>query len=353
MQNGRDSNGPGSPGNSAFGRTRPEAREAVALAENWDVTALGELLVDFTRNGVSAQGNGLFEANPGGAPCNVLAMLTKLGKRTAFIGKVGRDMFGDMLGSVLESLRIDTRGLVRDPSAHTTLAFVQTAPDGDRDFSFYRDPGADCLLRAEEVEDSLLRRTRAFHFGSLSLTHPQARAATRAAVAAAQTAGALISFDPNLRVPLWENLDFAREQMLWGCGQCDMLKVSDEELRFLTGCEDIDKGQRKLRARCPGVRLLLVTMGPGGSWAFCGETAVFRPAWQRVHVVDTTGAGDCFCGCCLNYLLDHGMAAFTSRALEEMLDFANAAAALVTTRKGAVRSMPDRETVAALMRAGR
>lgn len=321
--------------------------------EMWDVTALGELLVDFTRSGMSAQENGLFEANPGGAPCNVLAMLAKLGKRTAFIGKVGADMFGRMLGEAIESVGIDSRGLVRDPAAHTTLAFVQTAPDGDRDFSFYRDPGADCLLREGELDFSRLRRTRAFHFGSLSLTHLQARAATRAAVGAARAAGALISFDPNLRVPLWHDLDFAREQILWGCGQCDMLKVSDEELRFLTGCGDIEEGQRELRACCPGIRLLLVTMGKEGSRAFCGDLSVFRPAWNRVHVVDTTGAGDCFCGCCLNYLLENGKERLTAGALEEMLDFANAAAALVTTRKGAIRSMPDREAVHRLMRAGR
>ena len=307
----------------------------------YDVIALGELLIDFTAGGTSGQGNPLFEANPGGAPCNVLAMLAKLGRRCAFLGKVGEDMFGRQLKAAIEAAGIDRRGLMLDPRANTTLAFVRNAPDGDREFSFYRDPGADELLREEELPGDLLGETRIFHVGSLSLTREPVRSATVVAAALARSGGALISFDPNLRPSLWPSLDAAREQMLWGCSVCGVLKVAEEELSFLTGCQGLEEGSRALRSRFPHIRLLLVTQGALGSTAFLGDMSVFCPAYPQRTVVDTTGAGDTFCGCCLHYLLDHGLEALEEAGLGEMLRFANAAAGLITTRRGALRSMPE------------
>ena len=207
-----------------------------------DVVALGELLIDFTENGISSQGNPLFEANPGGAPCNVLAMLTKLGHKTAFIGKVGNDFFGKQLEQTIMEVGIDASGLQKDDDVHTTLALVHTYPDGDRDFSFYRNPGADMMLTEEEVPEELIKGTRIFHFGTLSMTHEGVRNATKKALRAAKEAGTVISFDPNLREPLWNSLDEAKEQVLYGLGQCDILKISDNEIQWLTGEEDFTKG---------------------------------------------------------------------------------------------------------------
>ena len=215
--------------------------------KKFDVVTLGELLIDFTDNGKSAQGNTLFEANPGGAPCNVLAMLNKLGHPTAFIGKVGKDIFGLKLKAVLEEVGIDTAGLIVDEDARTTLAFVQTFADGDRDFSFYRNPGADMLLTADEVDEELVRSGKVFHFGTLSMTHEGVREATKKAVRLAKESGAVISFDPNLRPPLWKSLDDAKEQAAWGFSQCDVLKISDNEIQWFTGEEDFDRGIGKLR----------------------------------------------------------------------------------------------------------
>lgn len=315
----------------------------------YDVTALGELLIDFTENGQSGQGNTLFEANPGGAPCNVLAMLARLGRRTAFIGKVGGDSFGRLLRDTIVAAGIDDTGLALDDQVNTTLAFVQTAPDGDRDFSFFRNPGADTQLRPQELRPELLQNSRIFHFGSLSLTHSPAREATAAALDMAQQAGALISFDPNLRPPLWASLGKAKEQILWGIGHCQLLKIAEEELAFVTGEESIAQGQTALRRRYPSLRLVLVTCGKEGSWAFYRDMAVFQPAYP-VKAIDTTGAGDTFCGCCLHSVLEYGIDNLTKEQLSHMLSFANAAAGLVTTKKGAIRSMPLPEEIAALMK---
>ena len=180
------------------------------MKTRFDVIALGELLIDFTESGESGQGNPLLEANPGGAPCNVLAMLQKLGKQTAFVGKVGKDMFGAQLRRVTEDAGICTDFLREDEHVHTTLAFVKTFPNGDRDFSFYREPGADMMLTADELPQEALKEAGIFHFGTLSMTHPEVRAATRKAVDLAKSAGVLISFDPNLRPPLWHDLEDAR-----------------------------------------------------------------------------------------------------------------------------------------------
>ncbi len=314
----------------------------------YDVIALGELLIDFTSSAPSGQGNPQFEANPGGAPCNVLAMLAHLGRRAAFVGKVGDDLFGWMLKGSIAETGIDAGALVLDPAAHTTLAFVQNAPDGDRAFSFYRDPGADELLTPEELPESALRSAGIFHFGSLSLTREPSRAATRRAVALAAEGGAVVSFDPNLRPSLWKSLDAAREEMLWGCSVCQVLKVAEEELSFLTTEEDLEAGAAKLRRDFPNIRLLLVTKGKEGSTAFWREHQVSRPGFP-VEAIDTTGAGDTFCGCCLHHILEWGLENLDEERLGEMLSFANAAAGLVTTRKGALRSMPEEAEVRRLL----
>ena len=319
------------------------------MNKNIDVAALGELLIDFTHNGASAQGNPFYEANPGGAPCNVLAMLAKLGKRTAFIGKVGDDQFGHFLRQVGLEAGISMDGLVVDTHSHTTLAFVKTAENGDRDFSFYRDPGADALLTPDEVPEDIIARSKIFHFGSLSLTGEPVRSATQKAVALARAEGCILSFDPNLRPPLWSSLEQAREQINWGLAQCDVLKISDDELLFLTGERDFDAGAAKLNAQFPNLQLVNVTAGAQGSISYYQGLRVFQPGLSLGGVIETTGAGDTFCACVLNFLLEHGLEQLTSEDLSRMLRFANAAAYLVTTRRGAIRSMPEPEQVLALL----
>ena len=317
--------------------------------KRFDVVALGELLIDFTENGISSQGNPVFEANPGGAPCNVLAMLRKLGKRCAFIGKVGEDMFGQQLKTVAEQAGIDMSALLMDRDVHTTLAFVKTFPNGDRDFSFYRNPGADMMLREDELPLEMIRSARIFHFGTLSMTHENVRAATKTAVLTAKKADAMISFDPNLRPPLWNSLEEAREQMAWGLSQCDVLKISDNEIEFLTGTDDFDKGVDAIWKQWPGIRLINVTAGPGGSYAYVRGNRVFVPGFLLGGTIETTGAGDTFCASVLNFILEHGLDSLNGEDLKEMLRFANAAAYLVTTKKGAIRSMPERAQVETLL----
>ncbi len=317
--------------------------------KNYDVTALGELLVDFTESGVSPSGNILLEANPGGAPCNVLAMLRKLGKKCAFIGKVGQDAFGNMLEDTLESAGIDTGGLKRDNRVHTTLAFVHTTAGGERSFSFYRNPGADMNLRPEELDDSLLRGCRIFHFGTLSLTDEPCRETTKTAVARARESGALISFDPNLRESLWSSMELAREQISWGLAQCEILKISDNELAFMTGTEDFDKGAEMILREYPQIRLMNVTAGEYGSFAYYGGIRCHVPVFRMDNVLEKTGAGDTFCACVLNYILEHGPDGLTEEGLREMLTFANAAAALIIQRKGALKVMPEKAEIESLL----
>lgn len=316
--------------------------------KNIDVTALGELLIDFTESGMSPQGNPLLEANPGGAPCNVLAMLAKLGHRTAFVGKVGADMFGRRLRQVVTDAGIDTSGLVEDQQVNTTLAFVHTFEDGDRDFSFYRNPGADMMLTAADVKEELLTDCRIFHFGSLSMTAAGCRKATEVSVARAKQAGALISFDPNLREPLWDSLETAKERILYGLTQCDILKISDNEIEWLTGEKDYKKAAAILKERYR-IPLILVSLGKNGSMAFSDEAFAQMPGY-RVNTIETTGAGDTFCACVLHYILENGFRAYSEEELTELLRFANGAAALVTTRKGALSVMPAKDEVEALIR---
>ena len=297
------------------------------MEPSFDVVALGELLIDFTENGVSAQGNTLFEACPGGAPCNVLAMLRKLGRSCAFVGKVGDDLFGRLLKGVLEDVGISTQALLMDRDIPTTLAFVKTAPNGE-----------------------LLKKTRIFHFGTLSMTHEGVRQATLRAVQTARDAGAWISFDPNLRPPLWDSLDNAKEAIAYGLSQCHILKIADKELEFMTGERDFARGAGMLQKAYPNIRVLNVTAGAEGSYSFYGDAdPVFVPACTLGGVIETTGAGDTFCASVLDYVLTHGLENLTPEHRREMLRFANTAAYIVTTRKGAIRAMPREEEVRALL----
>mgnify|MGYP000067902962 CR=1 FL=1 len=316
--------------------------------KKYDVTALGELLIDFTENGVSGQGNPLFEANPGGAPCNVLAMLTKLGHKTAFIGKVGDDFFGKQLKEAIEEVGIDSTGLCMDKEIHTTLAMVHTYPDGDRDFSFYRNPGADMMLKESEVKEELIKESKLFHFGTLSMTHEDVRKATKKAIQIAEEAGNIISFDPNLREPLWNSLDEAKEQILYGLSHCHILKISDNEIQWLTGQEDYTDGVKWILERYQ-IPLILVSMGKEGSRAYYGGKMVEVKPFIQKNTIETTGAGDTFCGCVLHYICEHGLENLTEENLFEMLQFANAAASIITTRKGALRVMPEEKEIAGLL----
>ncbi len=314
----------------------------------YDVVALGELLIDFTESGKSEQGNSLLEVNPGGAPCNVLAMLKRLGKRVAFIGKVGQDMFGTLLKNTLDEVGIASENLVMDKEVRTTLAFVHTLQDGDREFSFYRNPGADMMLREEEVNLDIIKSAKIFHFGTLSMTHKGVREATKKAIDCAKEGGALISFDPNLREPLWDSLELAKEQMEYGFQKCDILKISDNEIQFVTGEEDYEKGILILQQKYQ-IPLILLTMGKEGSRAYYREMCVEKKGFS-VNAIETTGAGDTFCGCALGYLLEHDFKHLSREELEEMLTFANAGAALITLKKGAIRSMPTKQEIQELIK---
>lgn len=313
----------------------------------YDVTAMGEMLIDFTQNGQSRQGNQLFEACPGGAPCNVLAMLNKLGRKTAFIGKVGDDQFGRLLKRTIEELGVESRGLVLDQEIHTTLAFVHTLSDGDREFSFYRKPGADMMLTKEEVDYDLIRQSRIFHFGTLSMTDEPVKTATVKALACAREEGCLITFDPNLRPPLWTSMEEAKRQMEFGLEYCDILKISDNEIQFVSGREDYDEGIRYLQEKYQ-IPLIFLTMGKKGSRAYYRDLQVERPGFL-VKAVETTGAGDTFFGCALHGVLEYGLEELDAEKLGQILTYANGGAALITTKKGAIRSMPEPEEIMKLL----
>ncbi|MBR4706557.1 MAG: carbohydrate kinase [Pseudobutyrivibrio sp.] len=319
-----------------------------------DVVALGELLIDMTNNGVSENNNDLFEANPGGAPCNVLAMLKKFGHSVSFIGKVGDDIFGRKLKKTLEEVGIGTENLLMDKDVRTTLAFVETFADGDRDFSFYRNPGADMMLRKDEVNADLIRESRVFHFGTLSMTHAGVREATLYALEVAKESGCIISFDPNLREPLWNSLDEAKEQVLKGLEYCHYLKISDNEIQWLTGEEDFTAGVKKIREKF-SIPLITVSMGKEGSRAYylntkTGEEHVVEVApFISNETIETTGAGDTFCGCVLHFILENGLEDLTATQLKDMLTTANAAASLITRVKGALRVMPSLAAVEQLI----
>lgn len=318
------------------------------MGKKFDVVALGELLIDFTDNGMSSQGNPVFEANPGGAPCNVLSMLARLGHRVSFIGKVGNDMFGNQLEEAIAEVGIDTSGLMKDTEVNTTLAFVHTLEGGDRDFSFYRKPGADMMLSIDDLRTDLLTDCKVFHFGTLSMTAEGCREASKKAIEIAKDTGAIISFDPNLREPLWESLETAKEQTAYGLSKCDVLKISDNEIQWFTGEADYEAGVRYLQEHY-NIQLILVSLGREGSMAFSGSHKAVVPAMIREDTIETTGAGDTFGACILHQVLQKGLREYSVTELEEMLLFANAAASIVTTKKGALRVMPTMDEIQELL----
>ena len=317
-----------------------------------DVVALGELLIDFTCQSTDGEGYPTLTAHPGGAPANFLATLAKLGASTALLGKVGGDPFGALLLSTLERAGIDTEGMVVDDSVFTTLAFVTLDEAGERTFSFARKPGADTRLRFEELELSLIDRCRVFHFGSLSLTQEPARSATRRAVEYARTQGRLISYDPNLRRPLWDDPAEARAQILWGLGQAHVAKLSDDEVDFLFGLEPRE-GARHILSR-HGPELVFVTCGAAGCWYQTARAEGFVPALPGLAVADTTGAGDIFGGSALWKLLQTGkeIAALNHAQLTDIVTFANTAAGLSVTRPGGIPAIPTLHQITAHLPTG-
>lgn len=304
----------------------------------YDVIALGELLVDFNALHSNDFDSVVYESNPGGAPCNVLAMLSNLQKRTAFIGKVGDDFLGHALQQRIVRMGISTEGLSKDKKRNTTLAFLNDSKTYPHQYLFYRNRTADMNLDEGDVDADMLSRTRIFHFGSLSFTHKRCRKATHKAIKAAKSKHRLISFDPNYRPVLWPGEEEARKWMLYGCSVCDILKVEASELAFITQQTTIQNGVDFLQKHY-SISLILVTSGEAGSQAFMGNRKVYQEAFLTNRTIDTTGAGDTFLGCCLAYILEQGME-LSDHQLQEMLFRANAAASLETTRKGAIRAMP-------------
>lgn len=315
-----------------------------------DVTALGELLIDFTMVSADGEGYPTMAAHPGGAPANFLAALAKYGKKTALLGKVGTDKFGRLLKGTLEGAGIETRGLVAADDVFTTLAFVTLDASGDREFSFSRKPGADTCIRFEELDLSLIDEARAFHFGTLSLTDEPARSTTQQAVAYAKAHGKLITYDPNLRKPLWKSLDEAKEQMLWGLRQADVVKISDEEVEFLFGLNPQEGAAHILKEF--GVKLVFVTCGPDGCFFKNARASGKVPGMSGIRVVDTTGAGDIFGGSAVYRLLETGKApeALEEAELREIVSFACTAAGLSTTKHGGIQSVPELGEVLEAMR---
>lgn len=314
-----------------------------------DIVALGELLIDFATKTVNEDGYPTMAAHPGGAPANFLAALTKFGRKTALLGKVGNDAFGKMLIGTLDKAGIDTRGIVVDPRWFTTLAFVTFDESGDRSFSFARKPGADTQLSFEELDLSLIDEAKVFHFGSLSLTDEPARFTTYRAVAYAKSRNKLITYDPNLRKPLWNDMDECKRQLLWGLSQADIVKISDEEVEFLF-CMDVEAGAKYILDNY-NVKLVFVTCGADGCF-FKNATAEGKiPSLSGIKVIDTTGAGDIFGGSAIWKLmqLDKSPDSLNLDELTDIVRFACTSAGLSTTRSGGISSVPEYEAVLKMM----
>lgn len=312
-----------------------------------DVVALGELLIDFASLSTDDKGYPTMKANPGGAPGNFLAALTKYGGKTAFIGKVGADAFGELLLKTLKDAGIEIRGVLRDPSVFTTLAFVTIDSRGERAFSFARKPGADTQLRWEEVDKTLLDQCRVFHFGTLSLTDRPIQDTTRLAIDYVKAQGKLITFDPNLRLPLWRSREEARNQILWGLKQADVVKISDEEVDFLWHCSPEEGAYRLLDQF--NVSLAMVTLGPKGCY-LANQNGHCQVSSPQVRPIDTTGAGDIFGGSAVSRLLKLGKAPerLTTDELEQIARFSCTAASLSTQSVGGIPSIPNEAEVLSL-----
>lgn len=315
----------------------------------YDVVSLGEALIDFTMVSSDAEGYPTLAAHPGGAPANFLAALSKYGAKTALIAKVGADSFGRLLLGSLRSAGIDSRGLIMSDEVFTTLAFVTLGAGGEREFSFARKPGADTCIRVEEIDWTLIDQCRVFHFGTLSLTDEPSRSATVKAVEYARAGGKLISFDPNLREALWKDLGQAKEQMLWGLAQADVIKISDDEVKFLFDLEP-EEGCKHIFSRF-GPKLLFVTCGAQGCWYMNPRAMGHTGSLKGIHILDKTGAGDIFGGSAMYKLLGLGKdpAELSGKDLEDISRFASVAAGLSATRAGGISSVPEIEEVMALI----
>ena len=312
-----------------------------------DVVSLGELLIDFvaTEKGVTLADSPAFAKKPGGAPANVAVGLAKLGLRSGFVGKVGDDAFGAFLRTTLEAHGVDCSHLATDAEARTTLAFVSLTPDGSPDFAFYRNPGADMRLCPADIDEAFHRAARAFHFGSISLTHPEPKAATLKAIAIAKDSRQLVSYDPNYRPALWPDPGQARAEILGGFEHADVAKVSEEEWEFVTGTPDLEAGARRLLER--GVKLLVVSLGANGCWFTTASASGHVPGYT-VEVAETTGSGDGFVAALLTQLIGEvgspaDIAGITVERLSEICDFANAVGALTATKVGAIPGLPTRD----------
>ncbi|GGG54061.1 PfkB family carbohydrate kinase [Paenibacillus radicis (ex Gao et al. 2016)] len=309
-----------------------------------DVICLGELLIDFvsTAKDVELIDSPGFVKAPGGAPANVAAGVVKLGGTAGFIGKVGDDPFGHYLKRVLDELTVDTNCLALDREARTTLSFVAQKPDGDRDCMFYRHPGADMLLSAADIDEAYMSQGAIFHYGSISLGSPSSKEATLQALAYAREHGLLISYDPNLRMDLWPDQEYARKEINEGFGYADIVKISEEEFRFITGCSTVEECGRYIMERGP--KLVIVTLGKDGCYYTNGELSGYIEGF-KAEVVETTGAGDAFVAAVLQGLAERKKAGqpLFDEQLPQLLQFANAAASLATTRIGAIPSLPTRE----------
>lgn len=309
-----------------------------------EVVTLGELLIDFvpTVSGVSLIEAPAFKKAPGGAPANVAAGLAKLGVSVAFLGKVGDDAFGTFLKATLDKVGVNTQGLVFSHEARTALAFVSLRGDGEREFMFYRHPSADMLYTISEVDYELIKSAEIFHFGSISLISDPSRSATLAALDSARENGVLVSYDPNLRLALWSNSAAAKEGMLSVWERAALIKVSADELTFLTGEKDIHRAVKALWH--DHLRMMVVTLGMSGCRYFTPNFNGMVPGFE-VQAVDTTGAGDGFVAGLLSGLLQHPKAWQDEAQLKLVCHFANAVGALTTTKRGAIPALPTQTEV--------
>lgn len=313
--------------------------------KKFDIASVGELLVDMTPLPNSKKGTMCFEANAGGAPCNVLAMAAKLGANCAFIGKVGKDTFGSMLVGTLDKLGIDTAGIVCDTDIPTTLAVIAFDEKNDRSFSFYRNPGADQMLREQEVNTEIVKNSSILHFGTMSLTKGESRAATMFAVETAKANGSIVSFDPNIRMFLWNNEAELREMLKFGLSKCDVLKVSEEEAQYYSCIEDPEKAVESIIESYPNIKVVFLTLGEKGCKVFFRKEKLYVEAIPQNVVLDTTGAGDAFCGTCLYYIAKCGLAELSMDEFYKIAIRANAAGSIVTGRLGSMSIMPSKEEI--------
>lgn len=312
------------------------------------IVALGELLIDFIQIGISKNNNPCYEANPGGAPCNVLAMANKLGIKTSFIGKVGNDKFGTQLENTLIEQNINTEGLTKSDFEPTTLAFVHHDENNDRSFTFYRENCADTSLKDEDVKDYYFKKCDIFHFGTLSMTNDDCKKATLKAINIAKENKAIISFDPNLRENLWDDESNAKNAFDLGLRHCNILKIADNEIKWFTSEDNLDKAITIIKNKYD-IDLIFLTLGKDGSKAYYKDIEIKEPTFLNVKCVDTTGAGDSFMGSCLYKILEYGLSNLDKKKLHETLIFANAAASLVASKKGVIKSLPSKNEILKLV----